>query len=75
MIVYYNLTTKKILRTEDNTQIPLIPFNKNLDEKKTYYKSINEGFVTIDEELGAKILNYALNFDTNDNFIGIKGVI
>ena len=72
MIAYYNLNTKEIMRTEDYTQVPVMPFNLDLEGKKAYYKSINLGFVTIDKEMGADIYNYTLKFDANGIFTGLQ---
>ena len=72
MIIYYKLDTKEIQRTEDNTLIPILPFNTTLDEKVEFYKEQGIGFVSTEEEVGTDIFNYNLNFDNEDNFVGIS---
>ena len=77
MVIFYDKTTKKIKRTEDNTQVPILPFNATFEEQKEYYRSQNEDFIGLPIEMGAYIYDYKLGFDTNDNFTGLqaKGVI
>lgn len=72
MVVYYNLGTKQIKRTEDNTMIPILPSNMSLEQQKEYYQSINEDFICLPYELGANIFSLKLCFDENDNFIGLQ---
>ena len=72
MVIFYNLATKEILRTEDNTIIPLMPFNSTFEEQKEYYKSQNESFISLPLEMGAYIFMFKLGFDTNGNFIGLQ---
>jgi len=72
VVVYFDSITKDIVRTEENTQVPIMPFNMTLAEQKVFYKSINQDFIIIKEEMGADILNYNLLFNTNDNFTGLE---
>lgn len=76
MIIIYNLETKEIDRTEENTMIPVLPINKTFDEKVVFYKEQGLGFIAIPQELGKYVWGYNLNFDTEDNFVGLspKGV-
>lgn len=70
MVVFYNLDTKEIVRTEDNTLEPILPSNSTFDEKKEFYKEKNESFVSLPYELGRYINDYHLNF--NDGiFVGL----
>lgn len=72
MVVYYDLDTKEITRTEDNTMEPVLPFNKTYDEKRAYYKEQNEGFVCLPYEIGGHIFDYKLCFDADGNFVGLQ---
>ena len=72
MVVFYDLETKEILRTEDNTIIPLMPFNSTFDEQKEYYRSQNEDFISLPLEMGAYIFMFKLGFDVNGNFTGLQ---
>lgn len=72
MVIYYNTNTREIKRTEDSTMTPILPANMTFDEKKAYYTSIGEDFVTIPYEMGSYIFNYYLCFDVNNNFIGLQ---
>ena len=72
MIIFYDLETKEITRTEENTMEPVLPFNMTYDEKKNFYKDNNEGFISIPQELGIYIFDYDLQFDEKENFIGLK---
>ena len=71
MIIYYNLETKEIDRTEENTLTPILPFNNTFDEKVAFYKEQGLGFIAIPQELGSYIWNYDLKFD-DGNFIGLQ---
>ena len=72
MVIYYNLETKEIDRTEENAINPVLPFNKTFDEKVAFYKEEGLGFIAIPQELGSYIWNYDLKFDSNNNFIGLQ---
>ena len=72
MVVFYDIDTKEIKRTEDNTMIPVLPANMELEEKREYYKNLNENFISLPYEIGASIFGYNLCFDTKGNFIGIQ---
>ena len=72
MIIYYKLETKEINRTEDNTMVPVFPFNKTFDEKVVFYKEQGLGFIAIPQELGKYIWGYNLNFDAEGNFVGLS---
>lgn len=72
MIIIYNLETKEIDRTEDNTMVPVLPFNQTFDEKVVFYKEQGLGFIAIPQELGKYIWGYTLNFDAEGNFVGLS---
>ena len=72
MIIYYDLTTKAIKRTEDNTVVPIMPMNSTFDEQKEYYRSQNEDFISLPYEMGIYIYNFVLNFNTEGVFIGLQ---
>lgn len=72
MVIYYNLETKEIERTEENTLTPILPANKTFDEKKEFYKKQNIGFIVIPQELGSYIYNYDLCFNEYGDFIGLE---
>lgn len=72
MVIFYDLGTKEIIRTEENTMEPILPMNMTFDEKKNFYKDNNEGFVTIPQELGIYVFDYDLIFDEKGNFIELK---
>ncbi len=72
MVIYYDLNTKEIKRTEDNTMQPVLPMNMSFDEKKEYYKLENEGFICLPYEMGMYIFDYQLCFDANGNFTGLQ---
>lgn len=38
MVIFYNLKTKEIIRTEDNTMIPVLPADKTFEEKRFFIK-------------------------------------
>lgn len=75
MVIFYNLKTKEIIRTEDNTMIPSLPVG-TLEEQKKTYKDEGVGFVSLPYEMGVHIFDYDLRFD-GDVFTGIqpKGVV
>lgn len=70
MVIIYDLSTKRILSTEDHTLVPAMPFGTE-KEKRAILEKEGRGYVSIKEELGAKILEHELEFDDNDNFIGL----
>lgn len=72
MVIFYKLDTKEIVRTEENTMEPILPFNMTFDEKRNFYKENNEGFISIPQELGIYIFDYDLIFDGKGNFIQLK---
>ncbi|GLC32927.1 hypothetical protein [Clostridium omnivorum] len=72
MVIIYDLTSKELVRTEDNTMAPVLPTNMTFDEKKEFYKGQGQGFIGIPYEMGKYILNFKLCFDTNNNFIGLE---
>ena len=72
MVVFYDLETKEILRTEDNTTIPLMPFNSTFDEQKEYYRNQNEDFISLPLEMGAYIFMFKLVFDADGKFTGLQ---
>lgn len=72
MVIIYDLDTKEIKRTEDNTMAPVLPTNSTYDEKKEYYKKKNQNFISLPYEMGIYIFNFKLCFDENNNFIGLQ---
>lgn len=72
MVIYYDLETKEIKRTEDNTMQPILPMNMSFDEKKEYYREQNEGFICLPYEMGIYIFNFKFCFDEQGNFVGLQ---
>lgn len=72
MVIYYDIKTKEIKRTEENTMTPELPFNKTLEEKREYYKKEGLEFVCLPYELGHYIFDYNLNFDQDGRFVGLQ---
>jgi len=72
VIIYYDLATKKIKRTEDNTMIPILPMNSTFEDQKAYYRSQNEDFISLPYELGIYVYNFNLNFNAEGVFIGLQ---
>jgi len=72
LIIYFDLTTKEILRTEDNTMVPILPMNSTFEEQKSYYESINQNFISLPYEMGIYIYNFKLAFDVNGSFTGLQ---
>jgi len=72
MVIFYDKTTKDILRAEDNTMTPIMPFNATFEEQKEYYRSQNEDFISLPYEMGVYIYMFKLILDTNDKFIGLQ---
>ena len=72
MVIYYNLETKEMDRTEENTITPVLPFNKTFDEKVEFYKELGLGFIAIPQELGSYVWGYDLRFDNEGSFIGLQ---
>ena len=72
MVVIYDLTTKQVIRTEDNTNIPILPFNMKLEEKEKYLKDNNQGYLIIENEIGANIYKHNLIFDDKGDFKELK---
>lgn len=72
MVIFYDLETKEIKRTEDNTMEPVLPMNKTFDEKKEHYRTENEGIVCLPYEMGVYIFNFKLCFDEQGNFVGLQ---
>ena len=73
MILFYKLSDPStITRCEDNTMTPVLPANKTYDEKKIYYASIGEDFISIPYEMGVYVYNFKLCFDSGGGFIGLQ---
>lgn len=72
MIIYYDVDTKTIVRTEDNTMVPLMPFNSTFEQQKAYYYGLGQDFVSLPYEMGAYIYNFDLNFNIDGFFIGLQ---
>lgn len=68
MVVIYDKRTNKPIRTEDNTNIPKLPFNMTTEEREEHFKNNNQGYIIIEKELGANIYYYDLVFDENGVF-------
>lgn len=71
MIITYDLITKEILSTEDNTIIPTFPIG-NVLEKVKILKSEGKGYIGVPYELGADVLDYRLVFNDADEFVGLQ---
>lgn len=63
MVVIYDLDTKEVIRCEDNTNTPLLPSNMTLEEREKYFKDNNQGYIVIENEIGANIYKHNLIFD------------
>lgn len=72
MVVFYDIDTKEIKRTEDNTMMPILPANTTFEEKKEFYRNQNEDFISLPYEMGAYIFSFKLCFDENENFVGLQ---
>lgn len=72
MIIYYDLDTKEILRTENNIMAPIIPSNSTFQEQKEYYNLQNEGFIVLQNEMGAYISSFKLGFNESGSFTGLQ---
>ena len=71
MVIVYDLITKEILSTEDDTIIPAFPIG-DTETKVSVLKSEGKGYVSVPYELGADILDYKLVFNDKDEFIGLQ---
>ncbi len=71
MVLVFDLVTKELLSTEDNTIIPALPAG-DTETKVQILKEEGKGFISLPYELGTDILNYNLIFDDDDNFIGLQ---
>lgn len=71
MIIVYDLDTKDILSTEDNTIIPAFPIGDTA-EKVSVLKSEGRGFVSVPYELGLEVLDYRLVFNDANEFVGLQ---
>jgi hypothetical protein len=74
MVIFYDLDTKEIVRTEDNTMNPILPANMTFEEQKSFYKKNNEGFISLPYEMGAYIFDYKLCFNLNYEFVGLQPI-
>ncbi len=72
MVIFYDLDTKEIVRTEDYTMEPVLPQGSTFEEKKEFYKSQGQGFVALPYEMGIYIFNFRLCFDINGSFTGLQ---
>lgn len=72
MVIIYDLNTKEIIRTEDNTNEPILPFNMTLEEKEAYLKERNQSYIILNDEIGAKIYNHTLIFNNEGEFEKIE---
>lgn len=72
MVIYYDVDTKEIKRTEDNTMSPILPADMELEGKREYYKALHENFISLPYEIGASIFGYTLCFNTEGIFIGLQ---
>jgi len=71
MVLVYDMTTKALHHTEDNTMLPALPAG-TLEEKKTVLALDNLNFVSIPYEMGTYIWDYDLRFDENGAFRGLQ---
>ena len=72
MILHYKVGEVEIIRTEDYTNVPILPFNMTLEQQKIYYKSQGEDFVAYETEIGSDVYNNTLRFDVNGDFKGLQ---
>ena len=72
MVVIYDLDTKEIIRCEDNTNTPLLPANMTSEEREKYFKDNNQGYIILQNEIGANIYKHILTFDEKEEFKEIK---
>lgn len=70
MVIFYDLETKEIIRTEDNTMLPELPLG-TLEEQKRSYAEQGVSFVSLPYEMGIHIFDYNLCFDSKEVFVGI----
>lgn len=71
MVIFYDLTTKDILYTEQERITPELP-KGTVEEKVNLLKEENKGFVSVPYEAGMEILDYKVCLDSNNNFIGLQ---
>lgn len=71
MVIVYDLKTKELLSTEDNTLIPALPVGDTAT-KVNILKEEGKGFISLPYELSTDILKYKLLFNENDEFIGLQ---
>lgn len=71
MVIFYDLNTKEIMRTERDTILPILPIGTT-EEKVEVLKEDNIGMVSVPYELDLEVFNYKVAFDENNNFIGIQ---
>lgn len=71
MVIIYDLVTKEILSTEDNTIIPILPMG-DTETKVSLLKQEGKGFISLPYELNADIVNYKLVFNDEDEFVGLQ---
>ncbi|MED1603660.1 hypothetical protein [Alkalihalophilus marmarensis] len=71
MVIVYDLETKEIVSTEDNTLIPQIPVG-DTETKVNILKEDGRGFISVPYELGSSVNDYKLIFNENDEFIGLE---
>ncbi|CAM2939069.1 hypothetical protein HAHI6034_05815 [Hathewaya histolytica] len=72
MVIYYDLETKEIKRTEDNTIEPVLPLNMDLEKKIKHYKNEGEGVICLPYEMGIHIFDYELCFNESGQFTGLQ---
>lgn len=70
MVIFYNLETKEILRTEDNRMTPALPTG-TLEEQKRTYSDEGIGVISLPYEMGINIFDYNLCFNESGAFVGI----
>ena len=74
MVIIYDLISKVILSTEDDTVIPAFPTGST-SEKVNALKEEGKGFVSLPYELGSSILDYKLLFNDENEFVGLQPII
>ncbi|MEW8993137.1 hypothetical protein [Clostridium sp.] len=72
MVIYYDLDSKEMKRTEDNTMEPVLPVNMSSEDKFAHYKGEGEGVICLPYEMGIHIFDYELCFDTRGSFVGLQ---
>lgn len=71
MVIFYDLNTKEIMRTERDTMLPTLPIGAT-EEKIEILKEDNIGMVSVPYELDLEVFNYKVALDENNIFLGLQ---